>query len=436
MQISQVDLSNYRNFQQFSLKFGSEATIIIGKNGAGKSNLIKSVKQLLSFIFSRRKGEPQYNFIASSDRNVISYTTVDAHYGRNNESGEFTYFYPICNTLVITVKDRQSFKVTYEKEALTSGLKEKPYREANETFWQAYNYGNGNLPVFAYFSDSYPHINSQLPKAFKEMLESGRPLSRNMAYFKWDDDKCCTDMWLQYFMMQYKKSRLENDKAASAYISAIQKALISASTPVSEFNPDNDIALAGISMDFRGATEVVIMEFADGRRIPFVQLPTGYLRIFSIVLDIATRSYLLNQTCDSSGIVLIDELDLHLHPTLERTVFKRLRRTFPHMQWIATTHSPLVLSAFEQKDNSNLIYKITKTEHEILWVPVANMQGVDASTGLRDTMDTPEDDSRLNDLKEAYDYWKAKGDNEKLQNIKNIIKTMVGENSLLYKTLS
>ena len=63
------------------------------------------------------------------------------------------------------------------------------------------------------------------------------------------------------------------------------------------------------------------------------------------------------------------------------------------------------------------------------------MQGVDASSGLKYTMDTPDDDSRLNDYKEAYDFWKSKGDREKMSNIKEMIKNVVGENSLFYQML-
>ena len=62
-----------------------------------------------------------------------------------------------------------------------------------------------------------------------------------------------------------------------------------------------------------------------------------------------------------------------------------------------------MLSAFEQKDGSNVIYKIYKEEGRVVFSPISNMQGVDASTGLKYTMDTPDDDSRLNDFKEAYE---------------------------------
>ena len=83
MKIDRIQLHNYRNYRDFSVEFGSEATIFIGKNGAGKTNLIKAIKQLLSFVFSRRKDEPQYSFISSSDRNVISFKPLDARYGKD-----------------------------------------------------------------------------------------------------------------------------------------------------------------------------------------------------------------------------------------------------------------------------------------------------------------------------------------------------------------
>ncbi|WP_295255253.1 RhuM family protein [Veillonella sp.] len=226
-----------------------------------------------------------------------------------------------------------------------------------------------------------------------------------------------------------------NSKEATHFINAIRAVLVKCSQPVSEYNPDTDIVLRDILLDFRGKSEVVVLEYENGTQIPFTELPTGYLRFFSMVFDIACRGYLLNKDCNPDGVVLVDELDLHLHPSVERTILKRLRTTFTRVQWIVSTHSPLVLSAFEQKDGSNVIYKISKEKDDVVLVPVANMQGVDASTGLKYTMDTPDDDSRLNDYKEAYDFWKAKGDAEKVANLKEMIKNIVGENSLFFQML-
>ena len=437
MRIDRVQLHNYRNYKDCTVDFGSEVTIFIGKNGAGKTNLIKAIKQLLSFVFSRRKDEPQFQFIASSDRNVISFKPLDARYGKDEDEGEteYNYHYPIVNTLYATLGNNERLNWTFEKDALTKGLKDSLYKKANLKFWEIYDNGKSELPVFAYFSDSYPHVNLQLSTTIKAMLESGNPLPRNAAYYKWDDDKNCTEIWLQYFIMKYKKSRLQNDEKATRFIDAIRTVLVKCSKPVSVYNPDMDIALRDILLDFRGKNEVVVVEYDNGTRIPFTELPTGYLRFFSIVLDIACRGYLLNENCNPDGIVLIDELDLHLHPSVERTILKRLRTTFTRIQWIVSTHSPLVLSAFEQKDGSNIIYKIYRNETEVVFSPIANMQGVDASSGLKYTMDTPDDDSRLNDYKEAYDFWKSKGDKEKMFNIKEMIKNVVGEKSLFYQML-
>ncbi|MBQ8221120.1 MAG: AAA family ATPase [Bacteroidaceae bacterium] len=437
MRIDRVQLHNYRNYKDCTVDFGSEVTIFIGKNGAGKTNLIKAIKQLLSFVFSRRKDEPQFQFIASSDRNVISFKPLDARYGKDEDEGEteYNYHYPIVNTLYATLGNNERLNWTFEKDALTKGLKDSFYKKANLKFWKTYDNGKSELPVFAYFSDSYPHVNLQLSTTIKAMLESGNPLPRNAAYYKWDDDKNCTEIWLQYFIMKYKKSRLQNDEKATRFIDAIRTVLVKCSKPVSVYNPDMDIALRDILLDFRGKNEVVVVEYDNGTRIPFTELPTGYLRFFSIVLDIACRGYLLNENCNPDGIVLIDELDLHLHPSVERTILKRLRTTFTRIQWIVSTHSPLVLSAFEQKDGSNIIYKIYRNETEVVFSPIANMQGVDASSGLKYTMDTPDDDSRLNDYKEAYDFWKSKGDKEKMSNIKEMIKNVVGEKSLFYQML-
>lgn len=435
MKINRVQLHNYRNYRDFSVDFGSEATIFIGKNGAGKTNLIKAIKQLLSFVFSHRKGEPQYEFISSSDRNVISFKPLDARYGKDDGEDEYNYHYPIANTLYATLGNNEQLNWTFEKDSLTSGLKDSLYKKANLKFWEVYNNGKSELPVFVYFSDSYPHVNLQLSTTIKNLLESGNPLPRNAAYYKWDDDKNCTEIWLQYFIMQYKKSRLQNSEEATCFVDAIRKTLVKCSKPVSEYNPDMEMILKDILLDFRGKKEVVVLEYDNNTRIPFTELPTGYLRLFSMVLDIACRGYLLNKDCNPDGVVLIDELDLHLHPSVERTILKRLRTTFTRIQWLVSTHSPLVLSAFEQKDSSNVIYKISKGETDVIFTPVANMQGVDASTGLKYTMDTPDDDSRLNDYKEAYDFWKAKGDAEKLANVKELIKNIVGENSLFYQKL-
>lgn len=245
---------------------------------------------MLSFVFFRTKGEPQYSFLVTSDRNVFSFRLLDARYGKDEEDLEFNYHYPISNSLDVTLGKGESLNWTFEKNSMRSGLSAALYKKASLRFWEVYGYGQDELPVFAYFSDSYPHVNLQLTKTMKSLLESGYALPRNAAYYKWDEDKNCTELWLQYFIMQYKKSHLQEDIEATRFVDAIRYALQTCSQPVSEYNPDTDMELRDILLDFRGKEEVVVLEYENGSRIPFTELPTGYLRLFSMVMDVACRS--------------------------------------------------------------------------------------------------------------------------------------------------
>jgi hypothetical protein len=88
-----------------------------------------------------------------------------------------------------------------------------------------------------------------------------------------------------------------------------------------------------------------------------VDLPDGFRVIVALLADIcATWQRKAPDEAKSGdpsrirGIVLVDEIDLHLHPTLQRTLVPSLRRALPEVQWIVTTHSPLVLGSFDKNE--------------------------------------------------------------------------------------
>ncbi len=87
---------------------------------------------------------------------------------------------------------------------------------------------------------------------------------------------------------------------------------------------------------------------SDELKLPAVWLSQGYQAVISLVADIIGNVWLEAgeevALDDMEGIVLVDELDLHLHPTWQTEIVTGLKRTFPRMQFIVTTHSPLVLA--------------------------------------------------------------------------------------------
>ena len=88
---------------------------------------------------------------------------------------------------------------------------------------------------------------------------------------------------------------------------------------------------------------------SDGSRheLRIEQLSEGYKIVIATVADLAARMAEANpemsNPLDAHGIVLIDEVDLHLHPKWQRTILRDLHRVFPYVQFIVSTHSPIIV---------------------------------------------------------------------------------------------
>jgi predicted ATP-binding protein involved in virulence len=107
----------------------------------------------------------------------------------------------------------------------------------------------------------------------------------------------------------------------------------------------------------------------SGEPKPLDFLSDGQQSMMSMVMDLAIRAAILNPHLDNPpaetpGIVLIDELDLHLHPKWQRRIVDDLRRTFPKMQFIATTHSPLIIQSLRPGELIDLNDSDTKPDYE------------------------------------------------------------------------
>lgn len=127
-----------------------------------------------------------------------------------------------------------------------------------------------------------------------------------------------------------------------------------------------------------------------------------------MVTDLAFRCALLNQgiygeeAClKTKGTVLIDEIDLHLHPTLQSIVIKSLQNAFPNLQFVITTHAPMVMTSI-QSNKENGIYMLSYSKENGYKAVDVDLYGLDASTILDVVLDvTPRSkdvDDRLNTL--------------------------------------
>jgi predicted ATP-binding protein involved in virulence len=100
----------------------------------------------------------------------------------------------------------------------------------------------------------------------------------------------------------------------------------------------------------------LILDRAGAQPLPFSALSDGYRNMVALVADIAWRASVLNPhfgddaAARSEGVILIDEIDLHLHPRWQRRVLSDLRRTFPNLQFVTTTHSPQIISSVRRDE--------------------------------------------------------------------------------------
>ena len=109
-----------------------------------------------------------------------------------------------------------------------------------------------------------------------------------------------------------------------------------------------------VIFSMRYANDVVALQTKEGTVVPFTSLSDGYRNVIKIILDIATRMCILNPyqkgnaLKNTPGIVVIDEIDLSLHPTWQRKIIGILKELFPKIQFICATHSPFIIQSLEE----------------------------------------------------------------------------------------
>ena len=232
------------------------------------------------------------------------------------------------------------------------------------------------LPLFAYFTTEDIHTVRKFDK--EKTYFKNYPQKASFGYFESFDCKGLLDCWKKRLLV------LKEAKKGEQEIECVRNAVVSALGP----NGCNIIA----DMEVRTNDNDVFFIYCDGREVRSDLLSDGYRRLVSIVVDIAFRSALLNKVMygdeaykHTHGTVIIDEIDEHLHPELQVRILKALHETFPNIQFIVSTHAPLVMSSVENSP-ANVVFKL-EYKDGIYSHKELNTYGLDASTIIQIYMD-------------------------------------------------
>lgn len=411
------------------MDFAPGATILIGKNGAGKTTLVSALHKALSFIFSKDTS-------VKADKNLTSgipslrvekfNKKTDGHFNEQTKMTE-----PSISIQAEALWKEESIDWEMMASTSTYAIQQSKYTKAFQRFYGIYK-RTDQLPVLAFYSDGFPHVSSNNMKISKSIEKQ-----RNFGYYQWNDEKSCAEVWIDRLERTWK----ENDrydrkiKDVASEDEAVRDALLKEKAPYAKeydailttlmkFTKESeDWCISDIYVDVDD--EELYLKFDNGQRCKFRLLPAGYKRLLYMVLDIAYRAYRLNETVtESEGIVIIDELDLHLHPYLERNVLGWLLGTFPMLQFIITTHSPLVVANVDARNGGNAVYLMTSGAQP---QKLPNLYGVDYDAALRDFMGTPSRNEKVKELLENYDIYGRIGMEKEREEARQALVEFVGE---------
>lgn len=428
MKLNSLRIKNFRCFRDFYITFAPGVTVLIGKNGAGKSTLIDAVHKALSFMFisdKSYKGPLLSDGIKSLRPENFSENT---DFLLDKETGYSVKEISIEATGEI---DHQPLHWGMLASTQTYMLNKSAFSSAAYKFLDIINQRK-ILPVLAFYSDTYPYRSK---KSVAEKITT----SPTFGYYSWNSYAGMTGYFVERLaqnltVINFHRDNIQQIDSCISDAKRIGSDVVAYSGDIYSYpqiaherekekrtldeclaeNEFIEMALRSFLKDddtlpfkrIRPGRQSgsLFIEDGAGRLWPMEHLPAGYRRLLYMVIDIAYRSFFLNKGKESDGIVIIDEVDLHLHPSLESTIVERLHRTFPRIQFILSTHSALVISNLDTPEKvgsrENVVYKMVQDSEEPTSLP--NLKGIDANTMYNDWMETPSRDVVLEKMLTRY----------------------------------
>lgn len=378
MHITHLDLQAYRRFEQFSIGFDPQLTVIAARNGQGKTTVLEAIASALGpFVGAFDEARGQHLMQTDAHRRIVGVWPM-------NEP-----MYPVVVAAKLAQDDGSNISWSRrlnsgKKGAKTTTKEASPLAQWGKALQEDVRRGaDVDLPVVAYYSSKRLWLSH---KNYGLRNTGILAQSRTAAY-----EECLTstvssftqlELWMQRASLAALQSRAGQDAT-----SGFEQWLAGVSRTV-------DAVMAGEGwreFKYSFALEELSMVHLDHGELPVSMLSDGARAVISLVADLALRCVRLNPhlgelaPLTSRGVVMIDEVDLHLHPAWQQRIVGSLREAFPKVQFVLTTHSPQVLSTVERKN-----IRVVLREGNGHWhasTPDAEVKGLESSVALNEVMD-------------------------------------------------
>ncbi len=354
MRISELNLRNFRiigeDFPTIKFSPSQNATIFLGNNGCGKTSILDSISLLISPFISQ--------FPSMSEKMI---SELDVHRDREGKLCDYLEISAIFKTKGGSYLFESRTRKGASSKAPESDLKEIK-QLAQDLKTEILEEENVQLPIFAYYGTGRGRINApERKRNFQKSFDRWdcysnalTPSADFKSFFAWFD--------LMEDEERRKREELRDFDYKLPALEAVRMALANFvggkfRSPRIELHP-----LRFVMTENNGE--------GKERNLRIEQMSDGYKIIIAMVADIASRMSEANPDMENplatSGIILIDEIDLHLHPKWQRLVVGQLMNTFPNIQFILTTHSPIIVAG--ASDKAQIIHLDTEEGSDTLTV--------------------------------------------------------------------
>lgn len=330
MHLQELRLQNFRCFTDATISFDERLTVLVGKNGSGKTAILDAAACFLNQIVEvYMEGENFTKFFLDKrkDRNIETAENLKMSLTLQHNGVPTTLQEPEdSNTITYGLRPGMPGFTKLPNEKVSKIL----LPEDDRYIISYYNSGRLSFQL----DDKHIQDDQGVKSAYRYCLAPW--LSWN-ATIEWID---------RHDAYEARQFRDGNKNFRDLELSAMREA-------VKDALPDFE------NLSFDGLkSEVTVTRKTDGQKLSFWQLSDGYRAMLALILDLARRMAIANgerytaegrSILSSPAIVLIDEIELHLHPGWQQTVLPSLLEIFPNTQFIVSTHSPQVLSSIASK---------------------------------------------------------------------------------------